>query len=526
FAPDDRAAPPQELAPGHLAGENALEDAYIVVLKEGTDSRSTAAAAGVDLRYVYETALKGFAAKLTRDQLVALRRNRAVAFIEQDQVVTGLSDPTPDAALATVAATSGTTAYVSQLDGSKCLDVNGAQSSAGTPLILWSCHGGSNQQWTHPPVGVAREVRVYGDMCLDAYGGKGNDGDAIIIWPCHGGANQRWTLTAAGELKGINGKCVDVYGARNADGTPLVLWTCHGGSNQKWQTTGSSSPPPPGDITQFMDSDGNPWGLDRIDQRSGPLSNTYTYRATGSGVYVYVVDTGLEADHPEFEGRARNVYDAFGGDGSDCNGHGTHVGGIIGGKTFGVAKQVQLRGVKVMDCDGVGSVSGLIAAVEWVRQNHTDPAVANLSVIGGYSSALNSAVDELANSGVFVTAAAGNDDDDACNYSPASASRAFTVAASIKGDSRASYSNYGSCVASYAPGSGIRSADLRGGTATLSGTSMASPHAAGVAALYKEMYGDDSSTILGSWLRSNATGDVIQGNVSGTPNRLLYKPLL
>lgn len=277
------------------------------------------------------------------------------------------------------------------------------------------------------------------------------------------------------------------------------------------------------EATQSMDSNGDPWGLDRIDQRALPLSRSYTYTRNGAGVYAYIIDTGLQANHPEFEGRAQNVYDALGGNGSDCNGHGTHVAGTIGGKTYGVAKGVQLRGVRVLGCNGSGSTSGIIAAVDWVRRNAQKPAVANMSLGGGYSSSLNTAVTNLANSGVFVAVAAGNENQNACNVSPASASGTLTVAASDKTDTRASFSNYGGCVDVYAPGVAIKSAWINSGTSTISGTSMASPHAAGVAALYKSANGDAASSTIVSWIINNSTTNVIKSNVSGTPNRLLYK---
>ncbi|HEX6066470.1 MAG TPA: S8 family peptidase [Longimicrobiales bacterium] len=270
------------------------------------------------------------------------------------------------------------------------------------------------------------------------------------------------------------------------------------------------------------------WGLDRIDQRNRPLSGTYSYTTTASSVYVYVIDTGIYTSHSDFGGRASNVYDAFGGSGQDCNGHGTHVAGTIGGANYGIARGVRLRGVRVLNCSGSGSTSGIIAALDWVRNNRVNPAIANMSLGGGYSSSLNTAVTNLHNSGVFVAVAAGNSSANACNYSPASAGAVYTTAASTSTDARASYSNYGSCVDGYAPGSSITSAWIGGSTATrtISGTSMASPHVAGVAALYKGTYGNVSSSTIVSWINSNATGSVISGNVSGTPNRPLFKASL
>jgi subtilisin family serine protease len=268
------------------------------------------------------------------------------------------------------------------------------------------------------------------------------------------------------------------------------------------------------------------WGLDRIDQRSRPLSNSYTYNTTASGVYAYIIDTGIYASHAQFEGRASNVYDALGGNGTDCNGHGTHVAGTVGSATYGVAKKVQLRGLRTLNCSGSGATSGIISAIDWVRVNRVNPAVANLSLGGGYSSTLNTAITNLSNSGVFVAVAAGNENQAACNVSPASAAAATTVAASTSSDARATYSNYGSCVDIYAPGSSITSTWLNGGTNTISGTSMASPHVAGVGALYKATYGNAASSTIDSWLKSNSTANVITGNPTGTPNRLLFKSTL
>jgi subtilisin family serine protease len=268
------------------------------------------------------------------------------------------------------------------------------------------------------------------------------------------------------------------------------------------------------------------WGLDRIDQRNRPLSTTYQYNATAPNVNAYVIDTGIRTSHGEFGGRASNVYDAFGGNGQDCNGHGTHVAGTIGSTTYGVAKSVRLRGLRVLNCSGSGSTSGIINALNWLRTNHVKPAVANMSLGGGYSSTLNQATTNLANAGVFMAVAAGNESQNACNVSPASAANVFTTAASDSSDRRASFSNYGSCVEGYAPGVSITSAWHNGGLRTISGTSMASPHVAGVAALYKATYGDTASSTIVNDIIANSTANVISGNPTGTPNRLLYKGTL
>jgi len=279
-----------------------------------------------------------------------------------------------------------------------------------------------------------------------------------------------------------------------------------------------------GVMTASTTQNGATWGLDRIDQRNRPLSGTYTYNWTGSGVRVYVIDTGIRTSHTQFGGRASNVFDAFGGNGADCHGHGTHVSGTVGGSTYGVAKSALLRGVRVLDCTGNGSTSGVISGVDWVTANHISPAVANMSLGGGISSALDTAVNNLSNSGVPIAVAAGNSNANACNESPARAANAITTGSTTSTDARSSFSNFGTCVDIFAPGSSITSAWFTSNTATntISGTSMASPHVAGVAALYKQAHPSDSSTTIRNAIVNNATTNVITNVGSGSPNRLLY----
>ncbi|MFB4300169.1 S8 family peptidase [Actinomadura sp. NTSP31] len=267
-----------------------------------------------------------------------------------------------------------------------------------------------------------------------------------------------------------------------------------------------------------------PWGLDRIDQRKRPLSKTYSYNALANGVTAYVIDTGLAVGNTEFGGRAAVSWVAprYNGSGADCNGHGTHVAGIIGSKTYGVAKGVKLRALRVLDCDGSGYVSDIVAAVNWLRTNAAKPSVANLSIGGPKSAALNTAVMNLSKSGVFVSVAAGNDNKDACNFSPSSASWVMTVGATTSYDNRATFSNWGKCVDINAPGYDIRST-LPGNTTGLeSGTSMASPFVAGTAALYLQTHPKASFPTVQTWLNNTSTKNVL-GRMRSQANRLLYK---
>ncbi len=268
------------------------------------------------------------------------------------------------------------------------------------------------------------------------------------------------------------------------------------------------------------------WGLDRIDQRALPLNNTYTYTSTGSGVTAYIIDTGIWVTHNDFGGRASVGYDAVkdGRNGIDCNGHGTHVAGTVGGATYGVAKGVSLVAVRVLNCSGSGTTSGVIAGVNWVTSNHKSPAVANMSLGGSTSTSLDTAVANSINSGVTYAIAAGNSNRDACRYSPARVTAALTVGATTSSDSRTSYSNYGSCLDLFAPGSSITSDwyNSNSATNTISGTSMATPHVTGVAALYLQAHSGATPATVAGAIKSAATTGVVKSAGRNSPNLLLY----
>jgi subtilisin family serine protease len=270
------------------------------------------------------------------------------------------------------------------------------------------------------------------------------------------------------------------------------------------------------------------WGLDRLDQRTVTPSRTYTPMDDGDSVHAYVIDTGVRIGHREFGGRATNGIDYVDNDATaqDCNGHGTHVAGTIGGATYGVARKVKIVAVRVLDCAGEGDLYDVIAGVNWVTAHAIKPAVANMSMGGDRSASLEAAVQRSINSGVTYVVAAGNENVDAATESPSALAAAITVGATDGRDRRASFSNYGGVVDLFAPGVNIRSAWATSNTATavLSGTSMAAPHAAGVAALVLDAYPADTPAQVRAYLVAKATTGKVT-DLRGSPNRLLYVPV-
>jgi subtilisin family serine protease len=279
------------------------------------------------------------------------------------------------------------------------------------------------------------------------------------------------------------------------------------------------------------------WGLDRIDQRPTALDGKYTWVHNGGGVVAYIIDTGILASHVDLRGRTTLGFDSFAGTskdtgGDDCNGHGTHVAGTVGGTTYGVAKNVALVAVRVLDCGGSGSWSGVIAGIDYVAQqkagNPSTPMVANMSLGGGANTSVDDAVNNLISAGVTTVVAAGNGNQagraqDACNYSPARVPDALTIGATDATDTKTSWSNYGNCVDWFAPGRSITSAWIGGDSEirTISGTSMAAPHTAGVAALYLSQYNAADPATVNEALRSFTTKGVVKSS-NTTANHLLF----
>jgi hypothetical protein len=292
-------------------------------------------------------------------------------------------------------------------------------------------------------------------------------------------------------------------------------------------TTAGTTGTGPGVLTSGSQSPVPSWGLDRIDTRPLSYDNTYHWLSTGWGVRAYVIDTGIRASHPDIYGRVLQGYDFVDNDtnADDCNGHGTSLAGIIGGKTHGVAKGVRMVPVRVLNCSGSGTYSGVIAGIDWVTRTHVKPATAILALGGGASTAMDDAVKRSLAAGVSYSVAAGASASSACNYSPARVPGALTVGASASNDYVASFTNTGPCLDLFAPGVSITTISYTGGTITLSGTSFATAHVTGAAALYLEFHPTATAQQVHDKINASATMGVLRNVPIGTPNRLLYSLL-
>jgi subtilisin family serine protease len=351
---------------------------------------------------------------------------------------------------------------------------------------------------------------------LSAAPGKGIPGEYIVV--LNDGADARSVAAVAGvSPKHVYTAALDGFSATLNQGqlnalqhNPNVKWIEH---DQVMELSTTQT--------------GATWGLDRIDQRNLPLSTTYDYTPTGTGVRAYIIDTGINTGHTDFGGRASIAADYIGGGSDDCNGHGTHVAGTVGSTTYGVAKDVTLLGVRVVDCTGTPNSSTVIAGIDWTAANAVKPAVATVSLAVAASSTVDVAINGLINSGVVTVVSAGNSNANACNYSPARVANAITVAASTASDGRWINSNYGTCVDIFAPGVNIMSTWIGSPsmTGSISGTSMAAPHVAGVAALYLQGNTTASPATVASAIINSATPNKVVSPGTGSPNRLVYSPL-
>ena len=365
--------------------------------------------------------------------------------------------------------------------------------------------------------------------------GSAGNASAAIYWeaPLNDGARSitRYTVTSSPGAKQCTSSgsltCTVVGLTNDTDYTFTVTATNAIGTSE---SSAQSAPVTPRNASS-LEVATSLWGLDRIDQRALPLNGTVSRATTGSGVTAYVIDTGVLSTHTEFGGRVVGGYSSVSdGNGTeDCNGHGTHVAGTIGGSNYGVAPSVAIVPVRVLDCSGSGSTSAVIAGIDWVVAHHVagTPAVANMSLGGGRSSALDIAVQNGVRDGVVFVVAAGNSNANACQTSPAGEPLAITVGSTTSADARSSFSNYGSCLDVFAPGSSILSAWFTSTTATntISGTSMASPHVAGVAALGLGVAPDSNVAQIAAWITSTATSNAVENAGAGSPNLLAYSRL-
>ncbi|MER6218663.1 S8 family serine peptidase [Streptomyces sp. NPDC001674] len=497
--------------PAHAEGADAPTAAYVVLLKD-TATRaparalaSEAAKAGDRVDAVYDSALNGFAVRTTASRAAALAADPRVASVEPDTVYR-VSDPPAPTGPTDPLAERPAPAAESPAPAPEQPDPSAAPASAPAPVPA------PVQAAPVPPPSAAPATPAPAPAPSTA-STTAPAPSAAPAAPASPAPEPTTTPTPAPAQPSP---------APAASPTPAPA------------AVPSAAPAPAPVAGAGAGRQGRaPWGLDRIDQRGLPLDGSYAYPSSGAGVTVYVVDTGINTAHQEFGGRARTGFNALWQEGSaDCNGHGTHVAGTVGGATYGVAKGVSLVGVKVADCHGDARLSHILRGLDWVVKDATRaglplrPAVANMSLGGSRSRSIDAAVVRTAAYGITVTVAAGNEGRDACAGSPSHVPQAITVAATDASDRHPSFSNYGPCVALSAPGVSVVSAWKGSATALAraTGTSMAAPHVAGAAALLLAAGTAHSPEQVRAALLRDAAPDLVTALPSGTPNLLLQVP--
>ncbi|MDX3095761.1 S8 family serine peptidase [Streptomyces sp. ME19-03-3] len=515
------AGPPPSAAQPRTAPPGVIADQYIVTLEPGAAPRTVLDGLGVQPLFTYRYALTGFAARLTPAQAQRVRAAPGVDEVEQDAVVAiPLGEDAP-------ADSDLEPPYPGVLPGEPTGPVDFPSPDPGPRQEGRQRGPAAGAPGVSPPAGPGPDgqppQRAPGR--LPGQAAEPSRPDLTVPYeaapeqaaphppvPRPTGPGQAASEPSSPHPAAPGGSVAPDPGARPA----LVPRAVRGAD---------PAPQPSGTRAKRLRGLGGftPWGLTRINNRA--LGGTgFEVRATGAGVTSYIVDSGIEFSHPDFGGRAVPGYDAIGDglDGGDCNGHGTHVAGVVGGSYTGVARKTALVSVRVFPCDGRTANSAVIAGIDWVAGHAKKPAVANLSLAGRWSLAANRAVEGLAAAGVFPVAAAGNDNLNACFVSPASSRGAFTVGAIDQEDRRAWFSNWGTCVDIHAPGMGILSAYLNGSFRDMDGTSMAAPHVTGIAALYKDSHGDASFADLSAWLTGHAVRNVPIDGGYGTARLSAY----
>lgn len=504
-----------QFLPTPVAGADAPAGDYIVMLSSNADLQTKVAKEarlGNSISDVYDGSANGFVAELDAADVRRLKADRDVLIVELDRVIrldddstTSTSSSTTTSSTTSTTTTTPVSTTTTSTTSTTSPTTSSSTSSSTTSSTTTTIPATTTTSTTVPPTTSQDSlegtsiVMLRPDVDVQAFVAAENALGGEVI--------QAFTQAITGYVAMLSESQV----ARLSKDPRVKTIE----PNQIIEIEGDQANPPS-------------WGLDRIDQRTRTLNAMYTYNFGGAGVTAYVIDTGIRPDHVEFSGRVASGYGAIeDGYGSrDCNGHGTHVAGTIGGSTTGVAKSVRLVPIRVLNCRGSGFMSNVIAGVNWAITDHAagSPAVANLSLGGSFSSSLNTAIANAVTDGITMVVAAGNNNSLACNYSPASAPSAITVGATTSVDARASYSNYGSCLDIFAPGSSITSAYFSSSTAlrSLSGTSMASPHVAGAAALLLEADPTMSPASVAAKLITYATPDVVTTPGVGSINLFLY----